>query len=99
MAPRIGRQRSGRADVRAIPKLAQVRRVLCALRIEVEGVHDEDECDLRRNKRVRQMAIRLRPQDLLDSPREGIEWLEDCPQPCQGKSPASPLPGPTSENQ
>jgi hypothetical protein len=70
---------------------AQLRRVLCALKIEVEGVHDEDECDLRRNKRMRQTAIRLRPKELLDSPREGIEWLEGWPQPYQRKSPASPL--------
>jgi len=67
------------------------RRVLYALRIEAEGIHDEDECDLRRNTRMRQTAIRLRPKVLLDRPREGIKWLEGCPQTSQRKSPASLL--------
>jgi len=65
----------------------------------VEGFDDEDECDLRPNNRMRQTAIRIRAKVQLDSPREGIKWLEDHTQPCQGKSTASPLPRVTNENQ
>src|ERR1700733_7079876 len=75
---------------RAAPPQSQVfpRGVQSVLRINVEGFDDEDEWYLRRNKGMPQAAIRLRSQDLLDIPREGITWLERFPQPCQEKSTA-----------